>query len=108
MSDLICPGAKEDFFPPIVEMLFSCIRSTNVSFPSRNSDVFPYLFHFGDVTDEGGIVDKVIELLQLAQVLDVVLPDHLHTHSSTRQTFELGRRARGCSSDVVLRSAPRR
>lgn len=46
---------------------------------------FIYLLHFGNVTNEGGILCKVVELLQLAEVLDVVLPDHLHTHSSTER-----------------------
>lgn len=36
-----------------------------------------YLFHFGDVADEGGVVHKVVQLLQLTQVLHVILPDDL-------------------------------
>lgn len=41
-----------------------------------------YLLHFGDVPDEGGIAGKVVQLLQLAEVLHVILPDDL------RQTAE--------------------
>ena len=36
-----------------------------------------YLLHFRDVTDEGGVVNKVVELLQLAELLHIILPDHL-------------------------------
>lgn len=36
-----------------------------------------YLLHFGDVPDEGGVVGKVVQLLQLAEVLHVILPDDL-------------------------------
>ena len=36
-----------------------------------------YLFHFRDVTDEGSIVNKVIQLPQLAEVLHVILPNDL-------------------------------
>lgn len=45
-------------------------------------NAFTYLLHFGNVTNEGVIVGKVVEALQLAKVLDVVLSDHLHSHSS--------------------------
>lgn len=36
-----------------------------------------YLLHFGDVPDEGGVVGKVVQLLQQAEVLHVILPDDL-------------------------------
>lgn len=36
-----------------------------------------YLFDFGDITDEGSIIHKVVELLQLAKVLHIILPDDL-------------------------------
>lgn len=36
-----------------------------------------YLFHFRDVADEGSVLHKVVQLLQLTQVLHVFLPDDL-------------------------------
>lgn len=58
--------------------------------------VFSYLLHFRDVADEGGIVHKVVELLQLTQVLHVILPNdlmearnqHLH-HIMTRRAINV-------------------
>lgn len=42
-----------------------------------------YLFDFSDVPDEGGVVDEVLQLLQLAEVLHVILPDDL------KETFKV-------------------
>lgn len=67
-----------------------------------------YLLHFGNVTNEGDIVGELVELLQLAEVLDVVLADHLHTHSSTERLFEPEWRERGRGADAVLRLPPQR
>lgn len=36
-----------------------------------------YLFHFRDITDEGSIVHKVVQLLQLAEILHIILPNDL-------------------------------
>lgn len=62
--------------------------STNLSAETEpSSDVYQeessrwfgilHLFHFRDVADEGNVVHKVVELLQLTQVLHVILPDGL-------------------------------
>lgn len=42
-------------------------------------------FHFRDVADEGNVVHKVVELLQLTQVLHVILPDGLM--EANKQTY---------------------
>lgn len=70
--------------------------STNLSAESESSsEVYQeensrwigilHLFHFRDVADEGNVVHKVVELLQLTQVLYVILPDGLT--EAKKQTF---------------------
>lgn len=38
---------------------------------------YSHLFHFRNVPNESSIVHNVIQLLQLAEVLHIFLPDHL-------------------------------
>lgn len=57
-----------------------------VTFGSRRIAIL-HLFHFRDVADEGNVVHKVVERLQLTKVLHVILPDDLRKTEKKNQTF---------------------
>lgn len=57
-------------------------RSVQKTFSSRRRAFFTHLFDFGNVPDEGVIIHKIQELLELVQVSDVVFANPLNNHRS--------------------------